>query len=81
MDVLIGGFVMSYYPRLKDLREDNDLTQKQVAEFLLITQQQYSLYEKGYRDIPSDYLITLANLYKTSVDYILGRTDNSKPVK
>ena len=72
---------MSYYPRLKDLREDNDLTQKQVAEFLLITQQQYSLYEKGYRDIPSDYLITPANLYKTSVNYILGRTDNPKPMK
>lgn len=67
---------MSYYHRLKDLREDNDLTQKQVAMLLLITQQQYSLYEKGYRDIPSEYLITLADFYKTSVDYILGRTDN-----
>ncbi len=67
---------MAYYPRLKDLREDNDLTQKQVAQVLLITQQQYSLYERGYRDIPSDCLISLANFYKTSVDYILGRTDN-----
>lgn len=67
---------MSYYHRLKDLREDNDLTQKQVAMLLLITQLQYSLYEKGYRDIPSEYLITLADFYKTSVDYILGRTDN-----
>ena len=72
---------MAYYPRLKDLREDNDITQKQVAEYLLITQQQYSLYEKGYRDIPSDYLISLADLYKTSVDYIVGRTDNPKPIK
>ena len=72
---------MAYYPRLKDLREDNDITQKQVAEYLLITQQQYSLYEKGYRDIQSDYLISLADLYKTSVDYIVGRTDNSKPIK
>lgn len=72
---------MPYYPHLKDLREDNDLTQKQVAQVLLITQQQYSLYERGYRDIPSDCLISLANLYKTSVDYILGRTDNPKVVK
>lgn len=72
---------MAYYPRLKDLREDNDLTQKKIAEYLLITQQQYSLYERGYRDIPSDYLISLANFYKTSVDYILGRTNNSKQIK
>lgn len=70
---------MAYYPRLKDLREDKDLTQREVADVLLITQQQYSLYEKGYRDIPSAYLVTLADFYKTSVDYILGRTDNSKP--
>jgi len=66
---------MSYYPRLKDLREDHDLTQTDVAKILFITQQQYSLYEKGYRDIPTAALITLANLYNTSVDYILGRTD------
>ena len=72
---------MSYYHRLKDLREDNDLTQRQVAELLLISQQQYSLYEKGYRDIPSSYLILLADYYKTSVDYILGRTDNPKQIK
>ena len=72
---------MAYYPRLKDLREDNDLTQKQVAEFLLITQQQYSLYERGYRDIPSDCLISLADFYNTSVDYIVGRTDNPKSIK
>ena len=67
---------MAYYPRLKDLREDNDKTQKQVAEILFITQQQYSLYEKGYREIPSSALITLANFYGVSVDYILGLTDN-----
>lgn len=67
---------MSYYHRLKDLREDNGFTQKQIAQILLITQQQYSLYEKGYRDIPSSYLVALADLYKTSVDYLLGRTNN-----
>lgn len=67
---------MGYYPRLKDLREDHDLTQAKVAELLFITQQQYSLYEKGYRDIPTTALITLAELYNTSVDYLLGRTND-----
>lgn len=67
---------MAYYPRLKELREDNDYSQKQIAEILFITQQQYSLYEKGYRDIPTQALITLAKHYNTSVDYILGITDN-----
>ncbi len=66
---------MAYYPRLKDLREDADYTQKQIAELLFITQQQYSLYEKGYRDIPTTALITLAKIYNTSVDYILGLSD------
>ena len=69
---------MAHYPRLKDLREDNDLTQKDVAKLLLITQQQYSLYEKGYRDIPTSALITLAKLYNVSVDYILGINDDPK---
>lgn len=72
---------MAYYPRLKDLREDKDMSQKKIAELLFITQQQYSLYEKGYRDIPTTALISLADFYKTSVDYILGRTDNPSPLK
>lgn len=67
---------MAYYPRLKNLREDNDYKQKDIAKLLFITQQQYSLYEKGYRDIPTSALIALADLYGTTVDYILGRTDN-----
>jgi len=71
---------MGYYPRLKNLREDNDLTQAKIAELLFITQQQYSLYEKGYRDIPSDALIVLADFYNTTVDYIVGRTDNPNPI-
>ena len=70
---------MPYYPRLKDLREDNDMTQARIAQLLLITQQQYSLYERGYRDIPTTALITLADFYNTTVDYILVRTDNPKP--
>lgn len=69
---------MGYYPRLKDLREDNDLTQKQIAELLFTTQQQYSLYEKGYREIPITALIALAKFYNVSVDYILGLTDKPK---
>ena len=71
---------MATYPRLKDLREDKDLTQAQIADLLFITQQQYSLYERGYREIPTSALITLANYYNTSVDYILGRTDNPNSV-
>lgn len=67
---------MAYYSRIRDLREDNDLTQAFVAKLLFITQQQYSLYEKGYRDIPTNLLITLADYYKVSTDYILNRTDN-----
>ncbi len=66
---------MAFYRRLRDLREDNDLTQNQVAEYLEMKQPQYYRYESGVRDIPTDVLIKLAALYKTSVDYILGLTD------
>ncbi len=66
----------NYYPRLKDLREDNDLTQADVSEYLGIKQPQYSRYERGLRDIPTDFLIRLAILYKTSTDYILGLTND-----
>ena len=71
----------NYYPRIKDLREDHDLTQKQVADFLNMKQPQYSRYERGLRDIPTDVLIRLARLYKTSTDYILGLTNDSKSAK
>ena len=71
---------MGYYKRIRDLREDNDMTQQQVAEYLKMKQPQYSRYEKGQRDIPSDILIALADLYDTTTDYILERTDNSKPI-
>ncbi len=70
-------FILGYYKRIRELREDNDLTQKQVAEYLNMKQPQYSRYEKGYRDIPSDILIALADYYDTTVDYILGRTDET----
>ncbi len=68
---------MGYYKRLRELREDSDLTQRQIAAILNITQPQYHLYEKGYRDLPTDILIRLADLYHTSTDYILERTDNA----
>lgn len=65
--------------RLKDIREDNDLLQKQVALALGITRQQYGLYEKGERQIPIDKLCLLAQFYNTSADYLLGLTDEIKP--
>ena len=65
--------------RIRELREDHDLTQRQLAACLGSTQPQYFRYEQGYRDIPTDILIALAVLYKTSTDYILGRTDNPAP--
>ncbi len=67
--------MLAYYKRIRDLREDNDLTQAQVAEYLSMKQPQYNRYERGLRDIPSDILIALAKLYNTSTDYILGLKD------
>ncbi len=69
----------NYYRRIRDLREDHDLTQQQVADYLQMKQPQYSRYERGLRDLPTDVLIRLANLYKTSTDYILGRTNCRTP--
>lgn len=68
------------FKRLKDLREDHDMYQKEVANLLGISQQYYSEYEKGKRTIPVQHLITLAKHYNTSIDYIVGLTDeiNSK---
>lgn len=70
-----------YYPRLKDLREDRDLMQKEVAAILGIDQRVYSNYETGKREIPTRFLVMLADYYKTSTDYILGRTNISTPYK
>lgn len=67
------------YPRLRDLREDHDLTQKELAEILGMSQTGYSKYETGENDIPTHILIQLADYYHTSVDYILGRTNQIKP--
>ena len=67
------------YRRIRELREDNDYKQKEIADFLGCTQVCYSHYENGKRDIPSDVLLQLADFYKTSVDYLLGRTDIRDP--
>ena len=65
--------------RLRSLREDHDFTQVFVAEYLNVQQNTYSQYESGKRQIPIEALIKLADLYETSTDYILGRTEVSKP--
>ncbi len=67
-----------YLRRLKDLREDSDLSQESIAKILKITRSQYSLYETGKRDIPVDLLIVLAQYYRTSIDYIVGLTNTFK---
>lgn len=64
------------YPRIRDLREDNDMKQRELATYLNCSQQVYSNYELGQRDIPTDVLIKLSSLYKVSVDYILGITND-----
>lgn len=61
--------------RMKDLREDNDLTQMQVSEYLMCDQSLYSKYERGVREIPLSLVIKLADLYKVSIDYLVGRSD------
>ena len=65
-----------YFKRIKDLRIDHDLYQKQIANLLKITRQQYGLYESSKRDIPIDLLIKLADFYNVSIDYMVERTKN-----
>ena len=69
------------YPRIRDLREDKDMTQTQVAKLLGMSQTGYSKYETGENDIPTPILIKLAELYNTSVDYLLGQTNQRKRYK
>ena len=64
------------YKRIRDLREDHDLKQQDISDYLQCSQVCYSHYENGRRDIPTDVLIKLADYYKVSVDYLLGRTNN-----
>ena len=69
------------YKRIRDMREDKDLTQKQMAEYLKIHQTTYSDYEIGNLNIPIEVLIKLAKFYDTSIDYLVGLTENTKPYK
>lgn len=71
----------NYYKRLRELREDNDLTQRDLAKILNMKQPQYFRYEKGFCDIPTDILIFLAKFYNVSVDYILELSDDPSPYK
>ena len=66
------------YPRIRDMREDHDMNQTQIAEILGMSQTGYSKYEIGKNDIPTEVLIKLADYYQVSVDYLLGRTNNPK---
>ncbi len=67
------------YQRIRDLREDHDLRQKDLAAYLRCSQVCYSNYETGKRDLPTEVLIRLAAFYATSTDYLLGLTDQKKP--
>lgn len=67
------------YNRLRDLREDKDLSQKELAQILGMSQTGYSKYETGENDVPTQILMKLADFYHTSVDYILRRTNQTKP--
>ena len=68
----------SYIDRIRELREDNDLSQAQLAEILNTTQQVYSRYEKGINEIPVRHIITLSRFYNVSCDYILGESDKKE---
>lgn len=69
---------MYYYQRFKDLREDKDLNQSDIAKLLQTTQQTYSQWERGVREMPLHHAIALAKFYKVSMDYIAGLTNNKK---
>ncbi|MDE7301692.1 MAG: helix-turn-helix domain-containing protein [Oscillospiraceae bacterium] len=67
--------------RIRDMREDRDLTQKQIAEYLMCDQSLYSKYERGEREIPLNLLIKLADYYNVNIDYLVGRSPVSKRYK
>ena len=69
---------MHYYRRIRDMREDHDKTQTEIANYLKISQQHYSQYETGKRQIPLDKMIMLAELYSVSMDYMTGRTNRAE---
>ena len=82
LSILPIGYIevstMPYYKRIRELREDHDKTQREVAAYLGMPQPQYFRYEQGYRDVPTDILLRLADYYNVSTDYILGRSEKNK---
>ncbi len=78
MGIIYLMIKVTQYKRLRDLREDNDLTQTEMGKILSCSQRVYSNYERGDIDIPTYVLIELSKFYNVSVDYILGLTDNPK---
>lgn len=70
-----------YFQRLKDLREDMDMNQTQIAKLLHTSQTVYSRYERGFQTIPIEHLLILADFYDVSTDYILGRTNNKNIIR
>ena len=78
INAIYGGLKMYQYKRIRDLREDNDKTQADIANILGISRQHYSLYEKGERELPMHHFITLAKYYNVSLDYLVGLSQNPK---
>lgn len=70
-----------YYKRIRDLRIDNDLSQKEICKIMNVNQQQYSKYEIGDRDFPISWLIKLSNYYNVSIDYMLGLSNKKERLK
>ena len=78
MSFVIVDLLISVNLRIRDLREDADLTQKQIAELLMCDQSLYSKYERGERVLPLELAVQLADFYKVSLDYLVGRTDKKQ---
>ena len=78
--VVFSGVILLVFHRIRDLREGNDKTQRQIADYLVMNLDVYRRYENGQREIPVWAVIRLADYYHTSTDYILGRTDRREPV-
>jgi len=79
MSLVIVSLVIIMNLKIRDMREDADLTQQQVAKYLMCDQSLYSKYERGERDVPLEIMVKLAQFYKTSVDYLVGLTNNKTP--
>lgn len=78
VSIIVNEVMHMFFKRIGDLRQDNDMTQQQVADFLHCQREVYRRYEKGIREIPVSYVIKLADYYDVSVDYLLGLSDKKK---